>query len=192
MKIMSNVENLSGFEFDDYRQKSILTLILNLRSANEFARALQASRDSVLTRYEYEHKTHQWFELTVAPNRYIPIATQRTVLGPESEAAKRHGIDRLVVYTPAKTDTLSVPYPHDMFVEIVDDNDGASLHILNGSGLWQYQDRDDLAPSPRFEATNDLYDIVHGQDVTAKIPMLNHLLVDYVPRLQSSDDVGHQ
>ena len=186
---MSDIENLPGFEFDDYRQKSILTLILNLRSANEFARALQHSRDSEFERYGYEHKTHKRFELTVVPNRFIPIATKRTILAPESEPSKRMGIDRLVVYAPAKTDALPIMYPHDMFVEIVDDSEARSLHILNSSGLWEYENRDDLAPSLRFEATNDLFDIVHGQDASAKIPMLNHLLVDYVPRLQSSDDI---
>lgn len=185
---MTSAERFPEFGFDEYRQNGVLALVLNLRSTTEFARALEQTRKIEFERFGYQHKTEKWFELRSAPNRYIPVATQRTILAPETSDGQQAGIDRLVVNVPVATEA-PVAYPHDVFVETVEVSGQRTRHILNSTGLWEYGDRGDLAFSPRATETNDLFEVVHGYDATAKVPLLNHMLTDYVPRLQSSDEI---
>jgi hypothetical protein len=148
--------------------------------------------------------SHRRNLLPEARSRYVPVDTMRMTLRSESDDRAPLGIDRLIVRAPIldpRDDTSILKdvmrqieesdepiTPNDLFLETVTEAGERARYLLNGQGLMSYDAAEDVVRVAYDTLTNDMFQVLHGENADEMIPVLNHL-TDYIPVEQSAADI---
>lgn len=193
---MSSAESFSFPDAEFHQTMDLLALRLGLAGMAKWAES--ANQQHVAEASSAGFKTELRYTLTEEVNRYVPVRALRIILAPERDEDKRFDIDRVILRAPDSLrgrQPLPIADPSDVFVEIVDFDGGRTRHVVNTSGLWEYQSADELRIAPDLHDGGDLF-VPGGSAVfrPERVNTISRLLSHppYRPVLQSSSNVERE